>query len=184
MGNRGHNRHRPKRGGCYAPFTGGAGSTSNTVWPGPRSTSVPSGILVHPALWPQRTLAENWGMCPFSGGGARSPSNTMSSRLRPTSVPSRILIHTAVFCHDRHGPKIEWGCAFLSGGSWVPLDHKVAWAEAYLHIKWHLNPSSRSVATDMGRKLEGLCPFGRGELGPHLTQCGQGRGIPACQISS
>jgi len=30
----------------------------------------------------------------------------------------------------------------------------------------------------------GLCPFGEGELGPHQTQCGQGRGVPACQISS
>jgi len=31
----------------------------------------------------------------------------------------------------------------------------------------------------MGRKLEGgLCPFGGGVLGPHLTQCGLGRGLP------
>jgi len=29
----------------------------------------------------------------------------------------------------------------------------------------------------------GVCPFG-GELGPHLTQCGQGQGLPACQVSS
>jgi len=30
----------------------------------------------------------------------------------------------------------------------------------------------------MGRKLGGgLCPFGGEELGPHLTQCGQGRGL-------
>jgi len=35
----------------------------------------------------------------------------------------------------------------------------------------------------MGRKL-GVCPFGGGELGPYLTQCGQGRGLPACQVSS
>jgi len=50
MGDRGHNRHGPKR-GCYAPFAGGeAGSRSNTMWPGPRSTSVPSGVL---AVWPQ-----------------------------------------------------------------------------------------------------------------------------------
>jgi len=26
--------------------------------------------------------------------------------------------------------------------------------------------------------------FGEGELGPHVTQCGQDRGIPACQVSS
>jgi len=30
---------------------------------------------------------------------------------------------------------------------------------------------------------EGCAPFGRGELGPHLTQCGQGRGLHACQVS-
>jgi len=24
-------------------------------------TSVPSGILIHPAVWPQQTWAENWG---------------------------------------------------------------------------------------------------------------------------
>jgi len=26
--------------------------------------------------------------------------------------------------------------------------------------------------------------FGGGELGPHLTQCGQGQGLPACEVSS
>jgi len=32
MGDRGHNRHGPKRGGgCDAPFAGGAGSPSNTM---------------------------------------------------------------------------------------------------------------------------------------------------------
>jgi len=38
---------------------------SNTMWPGPRSTSVPNGSLIHPATWPQQTWAENWGLCPF-----------------------------------------------------------------------------------------------------------------------
>jgi len=28
--------------------------------PGPRPTSVPSGIWIHPAIWPQETWAENW----------------------------------------------------------------------------------------------------------------------------
>jgi len=36
----------------------------------------------------------------------------------------------------------------------------------------------------MGRKLGELCPLGEGELGPHLTQCGQGWGLPPCQVSS
>ena len=45
---------------------GGAGSASNTVWPGPRPTFVPSGILIHPAIWPQYTWAEIWER-PFLG---------------------------------------------------------------------------------------------------------------------
>jgi len=36
----GHNRHGPKIGGCCALFRGRAGSSSNTVWPGPRPTPV------------------------------------------------------------------------------------------------------------------------------------------------
>jgi len=65
MGDHGHYRHRPKRkGGCYAPFTRGAGSPANTMWPGPRSTSIPSGVFIHPAIWPQQTWAKNWGLGP------------------------------------------------------------------------------------------------------------------------
>ena len=40
--------------GLLCPFLwGGAGSPSNTMSPGPRPTSIPSGILIHPAVWPQ-----------------------------------------------------------------------------------------------------------------------------------
>jgi len=50
-------------------FWGGAGSLSNTVWREPRSTFVPSGILIHPSVWPQQTWAENGGvLCPFGEG--------------------------------------------------------------------------------------------------------------------
>jgi len=43
-----------KVGGGCAPFRGeGVVFPSNTMWPGPRPTCVPSGILVHPAVWPQ-----------------------------------------------------------------------------------------------------------------------------------
>jgi len=40
----------------------------------------------------------------------------------------------------------------------------VAWAEAYLHTKWHLDPSSRVATTDMGQKLED-CDFWGGRAG-------------------
>jgi len=54
------------RGACGVPFfLGIAASPSNTKSPEPRPTSVPSGILVHPAVRPQRTLAENWGAVPL-----------------------------------------------------------------------------------------------------------------------
>jgi len=59
-------------------FWGGAGFPSNTMSPGPRPTSVPSGILIHPAVWPQYTWAEVWG-CTL-GGRAGSPSNTSVAR--------------------------------------------------------------------------------------------------------
>jgi len=36
---------RAKKWGLLCPF-GGAGCPSNTIWPGPRHTSVPSGILI------------------------------------------------------------------------------------------------------------------------------------------
>ena len=66
----------------------------------PRSTSVSSGILIHPAVWPQQTWAENWGLCPFG---------------------------------------------VFEEGSWIPIQHNMAWAEAYLPTKWHLDPSNRLI---------------------------------------
>ena len=63
------------RGSCCAPFLGrGAGCPFDTMSPGPRPTSVLSGILIHLAVWLQRTWAENWGFCPFLRGRAGSPS--------------------------------------------------------------------------------------------------------------
>jgi len=46
------------------------------------------------------------------------------------------------------------GCTLCSGGSWVPIEHKVAWTEAYLHTKWHIDASSR-LATITRRPTSG-----------------------------
>jgi len=51
--------------GAVSFFGGEAGSPSNTMWPGPRPTSVPSGILINPTVWPKQTWAENWEAVPF-----------------------------------------------------------------------------------------------------------------------
>jgi len=48
----------PKSGGLLCPFPwgrGGSWAPSNTMSPGMRPTSVPSGILIHPAVCPQYT---------------------------------------------------------------------------------------------------------------------------------
>jgi len=58
-------------GGAVPPlhFWGGAGSPSNTMSPGLMSIAIPSGILSHPAVWPQQTWAENGvGAVPLLGG--------------------------------------------------------------------------------------------------------------------
>ena len=126
MGHRGHNT----QGRLLCPFRGGAGSPSNTMWPGLRSTSVPSGVFIHSAMG--QTLGGR--AVPFFWGEL-GHHRTQSPGPRPTSVPSGILIHLAIW-PQQMGRK--WGCA----------------------------------------------PLGEGQLGPHLTQCGQGRGLPACQVSS
>jgi len=47
--------HKPQTlyGATLPLSVGGAGSPSNTMWPGTRPTSVPSGTLIHLAVWPQ-----------------------------------------------------------------------------------------------------------------------------------
>jgi len=50
-----------KERGSPVPLLGGAGSPYNSTLPGPRSTSVATGTLIHPAVWPQQTWAEKWG---------------------------------------------------------------------------------------------------------------------------
>jgi len=98
----GHNSHGPKIGGL-CPY-GGAGSPCNTMWPGPRPTFVPSGISIHPAIWPQQTWRKLGGLP-------------------------------------------------LRGWSWVRIKHNVAWVEACLRTKWHLDPSSCLATINMGQKV-------------------------------
>ena len=51
----GHNRYGPKIEGCAPLGKGDLGSPSNTLWPGPRPTCMPSFILIRPTVWPQYT---------------------------------------------------------------------------------------------------------------------------------
>jgi len=103
---------------------------------------------------------------------------------RPTSVPCSVLIHPAVWSQWTWAENWGGGSApFLGRGSWSPcytkspglrptsiprrhLNHPAIWTQQIWAVNW------------------GLCPFGWAEVGPHLTQCDQGRGLPACQVSS
>ena len=93
--------HMAEKWGLLCPFPWAElhGSPSNTMSPGPRPTSIPNGILIHPAIWSQYTGRKVGGLlCPtFFGGGSGSPPNTMSPGPRPTSVPSGISIHPAMW---------------------------------------------------------------------------------------
>ena len=52
------------------------------------------------------------------------------------------------FGHTGHRLKIGGlRSHFWGGESWVPIQHKVAWAETDLHTKWHLDPFSHLAAT-------------------------------------
>ena len=92
-----------------------------------------------------------WGgaLPPFWGGKAGSPSNTMSSWPRPTSVPSGILIHTAVWPQET---RRKLGVPPRFGDGAGSQYDTVAWAEAYLHSKCHLDPSSRLASRNAAGK--------------------------------
>ena len=73
--------------------------------------------------------------------------------------------------------------AVVTPAIFIPV-HKLAWAEAYIRTKWHLDASSRLSTIEMGKNW-GLCPpFGEGERGPHLTQSRLGRGLLPYQVAS
>jgi len=58
--------------------TPAAATSSNTTSPGPRSTSVPSGILIHPAVWPQYTGQKFGGGFACFSGRELGPHQTQS----------------------------------------------------------------------------------------------------------
>jgi len=159
-------------------------SPHNTMRSGPRPTFVPSGILIHPAVWPQQMWAKNLGFRPFflGGGEAESPSNTMSLGPRPTSLPSGIL---NILGHNRYRPKCRGAPPAVGGGGAGSSCHTM-WAEPRptcmpSFILIHPAIWSQQIwAENWGLRTL----LGDGELGSHITQCGQGRGLRACQVSS
>ena len=67
-----------------------AGISSNKMWSGPRPTSVPSGILIHPAVWPQYTNVTR-----------QTHRHTYTDRQLPDSTksPQKYPCHYTLFCN-------------------------------------------------------------------------------------
>jgi len=149
----------------------------------PRPTFVQGGILIHAAIWPQQTWAENWGLCPIFGEGAGSLSNTKSPGLRPTSIPSGILMHPTIW-HNRYGPKIGGLCPNFEEGGVGPHLTRYRLGCGLLPCQVVSSSMQPCGHNRYGSKTGGCAPVAEGELGPHLTQCGQGRVLPACAVSS
>jgi len=109
---------------------------------------------------------------PFWGRGL-CPHLSPSPGLRPTSITSGILMYPssrlATIEMDR---KMERGLRLLFGDGAGSSSSKIAWAEAYLHVKYHLDPSSRLATINKGGKFVGSVLF-----------WGEGAGSPSNKVA-
>jgi len=156
-----------------------ATSPSNAMSHGPRPTCVPSGILIHAAVWPQQTWTGKWGWG-LSLLGELSPRLTQCRWSEANFSTKWHLDPSSHLATTDMGRKLG-GCAPLGelgpyltqcrpGPTCLPsgiLIHPAVWPQQSRAENWG------------AMNLWG----GRG-LGPHLTQCGQGRGLLPCQVSS
>ena len=94
------------------------------------------------------------------------------------------LDHPAVWPQQTWADFFFWGGAVSLGGAAGSASNTNCPVEAYHRTKWHFGQSSRLAATNIGRKLGDVRLFGEKELGLHLAQCDQGRGLPLYQVAS
>jgi len=195
----GRNRYGPKIGGSAPLWERGGVSQSHTMWPGPRPTCVPSFILIRPTVWPQCTNVTD-----------RTDRQDRQDRQRSGSIGQTVLQTVAqkqkgIF-KNRTGASefnkcsavaemgdclatIDTGrkergcCAPLGGGAGFPSNTMLPGPRRTLVLSGILiHPAVWPQQT--WAKIGELCSFWGGELVPHLTQCGQDRSLPPCQVSS
>ena len=144
--------------GGLCPLGDGAGSASNTTLPRPRPTIVPSGILIHPIVWPQQTWAEHWGLCLLFGGGEMGlhlPQCGLGRCLPLYQVASWSI---QPFGHNRHGQKIGGLCPLSGDGELGP--HLTQWRlgrglPPYQVVSWSTQPfGMQANAVRDGRHAE------------------------------
>jgi len=99
-----------KLGRGLCPFGGGrAGSPSNTMWPGPRPTCMPSFVLIRPTVWPQYTnVTDRQDKGPIAYGKPfykRSPENEPKYFTLTSNCKTRALAHDGqkrLYKHCKH----------------------------------------------------------------------------------
>jgi len=83
-----------------------------------------------------------------------------------------------------HGPKIGEGLCPFWGRELATHKNNVVRAHAYLHTKWHLNPTSRLAPTDMGQKLGTVPILGKGSWVTIKHNVPWADALPPFQVSS
>ena len=152
-----------------------------TVSPGPTSTSLSSGILTHPAVWPQQTRTQNGG-----GGGVPLLKGELGPHVTQCGLGRRLYPSTEWYLDPcsrlatTRGtvPPPPWGRAEFPSNTMSPGPRSTSLPSDIL-----IHPTVWPQQTWAWAKNWGLYPLW-GWLGPHLTQCGLDRGLPPCQVSS
>jgi len=117
-------------------------------------------------------------LCPFRGESwVPVPSNTTwpGRGLLPYQVASSSI---QPFGHNRHEP-ITRGCAPFRGGAAGTPSNTTSHGPRPNSVPSGILTIQSFGHNRHGPRIRGLCPFFLGgELGPHLAQCGVGRGLP------
>jgi len=178
----GHNIWPKSVGLLYHLFWEGVGSSSNTMSPGLRATSVPSDILIHPAVWPTDTDRKiKWGLCPFWRMGLGPCLTCGGGRgLRPTC---HVLSSASILLATIHQRYRQTGQTEQRSDT-IGRTVLQSVAQKRFGLKSGGGAASVKYESASGGLLCGCAPSVGEELDPHLTQCGVGRGLPPYQVAS
>jgi len=138
-------------------------------------------ILIHPAVWAQHTWAENKGCAPLGELGFHLTQCRLGRGLPPHQVASGSV---QPFCHNTRAEKwvaalsLFWWRAGSPSNTLSPGPRLTsAGNDTLMHLAvW----PQQTWAENGGGSCADFCGV---ELGPHLTQCGQGRCLSPCQVS-
>ena len=141
--------------GSSAPFGEGELGPHLTMWSGaPRSTCMPSFILIRPTVWPQYTNVTY-----IQDRQDRQQSDSIGRTVLQTVAQSQQVLSSSwdgrPFGHSRMGQKVG-SCAPFRGELGVHLTQcRLGRGQSPY---WH-HPSGRLSITDMSRKLGAVPPF-------------------------